>query len=162
MLTVVELWRHPVKSMQGIAAVAGQRSTYQTPTDPFDGEHDWASWQGPEQSFVDSTRTAVSLITTTTLRSWDHRRFRMNVVLAGADENDLVGQRIRLGTATLDVVKRVDRCVMVTRAQPGIDRDLDVLKSIIRDHDGDLGIGAIVIEPGVVQVGDLVEFYSPE
>ena len=49
---------------------------------------------------------------------------------------------------------------MVARAQPGVDRDLEVLKAINQDHGGNLGIGALVDQPGVVAVGDAVEVLS--
>ena len=132
-------------------------NTYETPIDPLDGEHEWASWQGPAGSFVDSTRTAVSLISSSSMRTWDHRRFRMNIVLDEPDDVALIGCRVRLGTAVLDVVKAVERCVMVTRPQPGLDRELDVLKTVNGEHGGNLGIGAIVVEPGAVHVGDTIE-----
>ena len=86
------------------------------------------------------------------------RRFRSNVVLDGAGEDELVGQRIRIGDVVLDVTKQIDRCVMVTRPQGnGIDRNLDVLKTINHDRAGNLAIGALVIEPGVIRLGDTVE-----
>jgi hypothetical protein len=44
---------------------------------------------------------------------------------------------------------------MTTRAQPGgVERDLDVLRTINRDRNGFLSVGALVIEPGAVRVGD--------
>lgn len=230
MLTVVSLWRHPVKSMQGhavdrvdvdergvvddrrwgvrdvatgnvltgrrapdllhaigglgtvtlptgettsddtvlsrwlgrpvelIGTADGVRSTYEVPLDPLDGEQQWASWEGPAASFVDSTKSAVTLVSTATLGDGDPRRFRMNVVLAGAttpdEEAALVGRRIKVGSVVLDVTKRVDRCVMVTRSQPGLDRDLEVLRRINVRHGGCLGVGALVVEPGSIAVGD--------
>jgi uncharacterized protein len=55
----------------------------------------------------------------------------------------------------LDVVQCVDRCVMVTRPQPGgIGRDNGVLKTIHRQRDGHLAIGALVARAGTVAVGD--------
>ena len=45
--------------------------------------------------------------------------------------------------------------MIVTRPQPGgIDRDLDVLRTIHRERAGNLGIGALVRTPGRVAVGD--------
>ena len=140
-----------------VGASSGERSTYEVPLDPLDGEQNWVSWQGPEASFVDSTKTAISLISAPMRRDWDPRRFRMNVVFDSSGDTTLVGRRVRLGTATLEVVKEVDRCVMVTRPQPGLDRDLDVLKSILADHGGNLGVGALVVEPGMIRIGDLLE-----
>jgi hypothetical protein len=54
---------------------------------------------------------------------------------------------------------QINRCVMVTRPQSGgIGRDLDVLRTINRERDGFLAVGAVVAVPGVVSVGDeLVE-----
>jgi hypothetical protein len=44
---------------------------------------------------------------------------------------------------------------MVTRPQPGgIERDLTVLKTIQHDRESYLAIGATVIQPGDVRVGD--------
>jgi hypothetical protein len=44
---------------------------------------------------------------------------------------------------------------MVTRPQPqGIERDLGVLRTIARERQNRLAIGALVSEPGTVRVGD--------
>jgi uncharacterized protein YcbX len=119
------------------------------------GEYDWDAFPGARGAFHDSCRTRVSLVSTGTLGPWDRRRFRANVVLDGAGEDALVGQRVWLGGAELDVVKQVDRCVMVTRPQPGgIGRDTGVLKTIHRERDGRLAIGALVTRAGTVAVGD--------
>ena len=63
---------------------------------------------------------------------------------SGSDEDGWVGTHASaIGATTLDVVKQIDRCVITTRPQPGgIDRDLDVLRTVNRDRDGNLGIGA--------------------
>ena len=119
------------------------------------GEYDWDAFSGARGAFHDSSRIRVSLVSTDTLGTWDRRRFRANVVLEGAGEDALVGRRVRLGGAELDVVKQVDRCVMVTQPQPGgIGRDTGVLKTIHRERDGFLAVGALVTRPGTVAVGD--------
>lgn len=59
-------------------------------------------------------------------------------------------------------MKRIDRCVMVTRTQPGgIDRDLGVLPTVLSECEGFLGVGALVACPGEVQVGDEVRDLGP-
>lgn len=127
---------------------------YENPMD-FEQESDWVSWQGPGQAWHDSTRSRVSLVSRSTLGDWEPQRFRANVVLEDGDGEDaLVGHEVRLGTAILDVKKQIDRCVMVTRPQPGIPADLDVLRAIHRERDGFLAIGALVVEAGHVAVGD--------
>ncbi len=124
-----------------------------------DFEHEatseWEPFDGADGAFHDNRAARVSLVSTTTIGSWDPRRFRANVLLEGEGEDALVGSRITLGQATLDVKKRIKRCVMVTRAQAGgVERDLDVLRTIARERDAQLAVGALVIDPGTVRVGD--------
>ena len=120
-----------------------------------EGESPWHAFDGSRGSFRDSERTAVSIVSEGSLGDWDRRRFRSNVVVSGGGEEALVGAMARLGAATLDVTKRVGRCVMVTREQPGlIDKDLGVLRAIHREREGCLAIGAVTVEGGLVSVGD--------
>jgi len=126
---------------------------------PLDADHDadWIVFDGAPGPFHDSARTRVSLVSTGTLGEWDRRRFRANVLLDGEGEDAFVGRTITIGDVHLDVVKRIGRCVMTTRAQPGgIERDLDVFKRINRERDGCLAIGALVARPGTIRVGDEV------
>ena len=129
--------------------------------DDDDADHDpaapWVQWNGPLGTFHDSTRTQVSIIGTETVGTWDMRRFRPNVVIAGTGEDEWVGRQLQLGDATVDVGKQIDRCVMTTRAQPGgIERDIDVLRTINRARANNLGVGALVVTPGAVRVGDTI------
>jgi uncharacterized protein YcbX len=126
---------------------------------PMDAEHDtdWIIFDGAPGPFHDSARTRVSLVSTGTLGAWDHRRFRANVLLDGAGEDGFVGTTIGIGDVELDVVKRVSRCVITTRPQPGgIERDLDVFTRINRERDGCLAIGALVARGGTLAVGNEV------
>lgn len=136
-----------------LQAAGAEGGVYENPLDT-EREADWVEWQGPGHAWHDSRRTRVSLVSDTTLGAWPAERFRANVLLAGADEDTLVGRTARLGSATLDVQKRIDRCVMVTRAQPGLAVDRDVLRTIHRERGGCLAIGALVTAPGSVAVGD--------
>lgn len=139
------------------AGAPGERA-YENPDD-FEHEDraQWRAFRGPQGGpFHDSAR--LSLVSTDTLGAWDRRRFRANVVLDGAGEDELVGARVRLGGAVLDVIDRMGRCVMTTRAQPGgLERDLDVLRTIARERDGRLAVAALVREAGAVRVGDRLE-----
>ncbi len=117
-------------------------------------------WDGPPGAFHDLESVRVSLVGTGTISAlgdWDLRRFRANIVLDGEVEDGLVGRRVRIGGATVDVLEPVVRCAVVTRPQPGIARDLDVLRTILRERGGNLAVGAVVAEPGPVRVGDVVE-----
>jgi hypothetical protein len=126
---------------------------------PLDADHDadWIVFDGAPGPFHDSARTRVSLVSTGTLGPWDRRRFRANVVLDGEGEDAFVGTTIAMGDVQLDVRKRIDRCVIITRPQPGeIERDLDVLRAVNRERQGCLAIGALVARGGTMGVGDEV------
>ncbi|MGY1735962.1 MOSC domain-containing protein [Geodermatophilus sp. SYSU D00684] len=150
---VLSDWLGKPVALRTAEAVRGPRQ-YEDPVDDEDGGP-WDAWEGASGAFHDSSRIRVSLVSTGTLGTWDRRRFRANVLLDGAGEDDLVGSTVRLGTAVLDVLKPVSRCVMVTRPQPGgIGRDTGVLKTVHREHGGTLAVGALVPVPGRVAVGD--------
>ena len=70
-------------------------------------------------------------------------------------EQGFIGRRIEVGAVVADVVKAIDRCVMTTRPQPGgIERDLDVLRTINAERRHPLGVGTLIVQPGAVTVGD--------
>jgi len=120
-----------------------------------EGASPWHAFDGSRGSFRDSERTAVSIVSETSLSGWDRRRFRSNIVVSGSGEDALVGTRVSLGGAVLTVTKQVGRCVMVTRPQPdGIEKDLGVLRTIHRERDGCIAVGAVMLEAGAVSVGD--------
>ena len=152
---VLSDWLGRPVALRAAADAPGERR-YESPQEVGEaGEYDWDAFSGARGAFHDSSRIRVSLVSAGTLGTWDRRRFRANVVLEGAGEDALVGRRVRLGDAELDVVKQVDRCVMVTRPQPGgIGRDNGVLKTIHRERDGCLAVGALVARTGTVAVGD--------
>ena len=134
------------------------RGTYEIAED-FEHEDtsNWITWQGPRGSFHDSNRTMVSLVSEAAMGEWDQRRFRINVIVDGDDEDTFIGGRIAVGSVVLEIVKPISRCVITTRPQPGgIERDLDVLRTINARRDGNLGIGGLVVETGRIAVGDEV------
>jgi uncharacterized protein len=141
---------------------ADRQPEYEFPVDPEDESGLWDIWSGPADVWHDSTRARVSILSTSSLRDWPVRRFRPNVLLDGADENRLVGQRVAIGSVVLDVTKRIDRCVMVTRPQPGgIHRELEVLRTVARESGGFLGVGALVAGPGAIELGDELKELGP-
>jgi len=116
---------------------------------------EWEEFVGAAGAFHDSPGARVSLVSQATIGSWDRRRFRSNVLLDGEGEDGLVGRRVALGDAVIDIGMRMERCVMTTRPQPGgIERDLQVLRTIARERDACLAVGGVVAQPGVVRVGD--------
>lgn len=129
---------------------------YENPADTeTEAESSWHPFDGSNGAFHDSGSAAVTVVSTGTLDGRERRRFRANVVVAGAGEDELVGRTVRLGGAALAVVEPIARCVMVTRAQPGgIEVDREVLRRIHRERGGVLSVGGTVAGPGRVRVGD--------
>ena len=123
----------------------------------------------PPGTFLDAL--PVHLLSTASLRAmrarhpegeWDVRRFRPTVLIAIDDDGEFpedtwIGSAVQVGAAEVTVVAPTVRCVMTTRAQPGLDRDLDIVKSVNRDHQSNLGVYGVVSRPGPVGVGDAVD-----
>ncbi len=162
----------PVRLVQ---ADTGSTAQFETQADETE-TGDWFQWEGPEGSFHDSGQARISLVSASTFRDWSRRRFRLNVVLDADGDVELIGHKVSVGGAGLTITKPIERCVMVTRPQPeyvefpdadrsgadpAIARDLGVLKTINRDHNSCLGIGATVDRPGLLAVGDEV-LVSPD
>lgn len=115
----------------------------------------WEAFEGAAGPFHDSSHARVSLVSTETISGWDRRRFRPNVLLQGAGEDALIASTVAIGEATLHIAGKIQRCVMVTRPQPGgIDRDLSVLRTIARERAACLAVGALTTRAGIVRVGD--------
>ncbi len=137
----------------------GLAGRYESAGDPeHEASSPWRTWEGPAGSFHDAA--PLSLIAKGSLRSWDVRRFRPNVVLDVAREGaeaDLLDRDVALGTAVLRMVAPIGRCVMITRPQPGgIDRDMDALRTVARERGNLVGVYAMVVRPGRIAVGDRV------
>jgi uncharacterized protein len=124
-------------------------------------------WTLPAGRFVDVF--PLLLLTTATLREgqrlhpggvWDVRRFRPNVLIEtdedGWPEDAWVGQDVQIGDVGAHGMDRCDRCTMITRPQPGLERDVDLFKGLKREHNAQLGTWAAVRAPGVLRVGDPV------
>jgi len=108
------------------------------------------------------------------LDALDHRRFRANLILSGADrphqEDEWIGREIGVGNVRLHVVGPIPRCAVTTRDPDTGKRDADMLREIRRYRgmavmdDGERGIPfgvyARVVSPGQVAVGDPVHVES--
>ncbi len=156
---------------------------YENPSDPEDETARWDPFDGSSGAFHDSGRAALSLLTRASVGSWDPRRFRANLLLERDADTDSTGRpatsnpgyetdvkgatprpeserayadrRVEVGEVVLDVNTPLQRCVMTTRPQPGgLGHDLDVLRTIHRECGGRLAMGALVVRPGRISVGD--------
>jgi uncharacterized protein YcbX len=94
---------------------------------------------------------------------WNIRRFPPNFHIetdAGLDglvENDWLGKKLRIGDATLEITEPTVRCGMTVRPQKGLAFDKTILRTVCKEGNQCLGVGAHVREPGEVCQGDIVE-----
>lgn len=96
----------------------------------------------------------------------DPRRFRPNLVVTvpearGLPEIDWCGGQLEIGSARLEVVMPMVRCVMTTCAQPGLASAPEIMRSLVRETRQDLGVGVRVLEAGEIHVGDEVMLRLP-
>ena len=125
-------------------------------------------WTMPKGRFVDAF--PVLVMTTAGLRGgaaahasgvWDVRRFRPNVLIQvdgeGWLEDAWAERLLSVGSTQLVPRRRCIRCTMVNRAQPGLERDVNIYKTLHRTHGGEAGMWTQVVQPGVISEGDSVQ-----
>ena len=130
----------------------------------------------PEESFFDLF--PLSVIASSTLArlaelqpgsDFDVRRFRMNVLVetsaSGFVDNGWVGRQLAIGGGVrVNVALPDPRCVMPSLAQPGLERDGNVLRALARHNRLDVGgmrypcagVYGIAESRGTVRAGDEV------
>ena len=131
----------------------------------------------PEGSFFDLF--PLSVITTSTIdrleelqpgSRFDARRFRMNLVVDGAEagfaENAWIGRSLQVGdSAQLAIALPDPRCVMTNLAQEDLPRDPQILKTLAQHNRLDVagaglypcaGVYATALSPGTIHTGDSV------
>jgi len=88
----------------------------------------------------------------------DHRRFRANLYLEGLEPDDelrWVGRRLQVGSAELEVVKRCERCMVITLDPDSNAATPALLRVLTQTSDTCMGVYCRVTRPGQVSVGDL-------
>jgi uncharacterized protein YcbX len=92
----------------------------------------------------------------------DVRRFRPNLLVdiqgaQGLPEQEWIGKRLKIGNAILQVVMACMRCVMTTRGFADLPEDPEVMRKLVKETDGNLGVYASVEASGQVRKGDPIE-----
>ncbi len=122
----------------------------------------------PAGTFFDCA--PIHLITTATLERlaaiapnprFDVARFRPNFVIdcpdspAGFIENDWVGRTLSIGDEVrMHVIRPAARCVMTTLRQGDLPKDPDVLRTLVQNNQGNVGVYATVALGKTVRRGD--------
>ncbi len=116
----------------------------------------------------------ISLISTETVERLgeivemplDVRRFRPNLVMSTADgtpffEDSLVGSTVRVGTARMRIDKRDGRCVVIAIDPDSGERTPSILKAVVTEREGCLGVYGSIVQPGQLAVGDAIVLETP-
>jgi uncharacterized protein len=155
-----------------------RRSVVETQVD-LDDDTQLAEFSTRPGVFFDSC--SLNLLSTTSLAAasalypagiWGVERFRPNVLIEtepsitevstdeegkpGFVDDELVGFLVTLGAVEIVVMKRCDRCVMITRPVGQYERDRALLRTLSRFHGNELGLDAMVNGAGQVILGDAV------
>jgi len=120
----------------------------------------------PPGTFVDLapvhmlTATSLATIGAEVGDALDVRRFRPNIFVAlDSPEEDLpeshwVGAHVVIGDVTLDVRMPTVRCVVPSRAQPGLEVNRQITRAVAGKAQRCLGVYCSVERTGAVRVGD--------
>ena len=109
------------------------------------------------------TRTSLaSLGAAQPTSRFDSRRFRPNFLIdsmesSGFPENAWVGRRLRVGQAIFRVTVECPRCLMTTLAFSDLPKDPKIMRALVKQNAGNLGVYANVEVAGPVVQGDGVE-----
>lgn len=114
------------------------------------------------------------LLTQTSLQSlaaaqpdsrFDPRRFRPNLLVESSERDGYpevgwVGKHVRVGEVVLQVAMECPRCVMTTHALADLPKDPKIMRTLVKENGGNIGVYCSVETPGVVHEGDRVEIVS--
>jgi uncharacterized protein YcbX len=102
----------------------------------------------------------LSLLTTGSVEALraglDHRRFRPNILVEGAGEDEWVGRTLQIGGMRMRVDQHDERCVVVNVDPETTERDPSILRKIAQERDSRFGVYGSVVAPGRIAVGDPV------
>jgi len=140
---------------------------HEFPAAVTEGEGEPVLWEPGTEAYFD--RAPLHLITTSTLdtfqslapeSSFQRARFRPNFLVEAGEngfiEDDWVGKDVMLGSLKCQVLDKKPRCVMVTRAQDGLSQDIEIIRTVLRNNDGNAGVELRAFEIGTLDRGDKV------
>ena len=94
---------------------------------------------------------------------FDQRRFRANLLLniEGSNEpfpeQSWIGKELHIGEVVLKIIDTCPRCSMTTHATGDLPRDTEVMRHLVSEAEGNLGIYAKVISGGSISKSQSVE-----
>ena len=127
-------------------------------------------FESPPGTYFDAF--PLLLLTETSLQSmqekapdsqFDVRRFRPNFVISDCGssvafpEKEWCGHRLKIGEAIVEVTVDCPRCVMTTHGFEDLPKDPGIMRALVRESGGMLGVYAKMEKIGRVRVGDSIE-----
>ena len=94
--------------------------------------------------------------------AFDEKRFRANFILDVRGSKDRfpeqawIGKELHMGDVVLKVIDTCPRCSMTTHATDTLPRDTDIMRHLVTEADGNLGVYAKVICGGTIAQGQTV------
>lgn len=94
--------------------------------------------------------------------AFDEKRFRANFILDVEGSTDRfpeqawIGKELRIGEVVLKVIDTCPRCSMTTHATDTLPRDTDIMRHLVTEAEGNLGVYAKVVRSGTVTQGQTV------
>jgi uncharacterized protein YcbX len=124
----------------------------------------------PKRDFFDedvvhiiASGTLAHLRTLQPSADFDSRRFRANILIdTGSEDDGFIEDRWLDGVLEIGDAVRINwmrpaiRCVMTTHSQPGLRRDMSILRTAAQHHEAYVGVFAAVAATGRIRVGDPV------
>lgn len=122
-----------------------------------------------DQAMTDTDYQSISLINLASHRAVEEKldreisplRWRGNILLDGWEpwaEMGLIGRRVRIGTAELEIRENITRCMATTASTRTGEKDADTLGVLNRDFNHqELGVYAVVTGSGDIQQGNKIE-----
>ena len=93
---------------------------------------------------------------------FDVRRFRPNILVEteepGFPENNWVGRRGEVGAAIIKVEVECPRCVMTTHGFSDLPKDPKIMRHLVKENSGNLGVYLSIEQPGVIAIGDSIRW----
>ena len=87
----------------------------------------------------------------------DECRFRANIVIdCDLYDENLIGKVLKIGNVELKVLKKTERCRMVSMAQGNLNDDPKILREIAQSYNLNFGVYASVVTKGLIGAADTV------
>ncbi|MFK7895749.1 MAG: MOSC domain-containing protein [Myxococcota bacterium] len=93
----------------------------------------------------------------------DIRRFRPSLLIDTDEpgpfpEQAWIGRRLQIGGAVLKVQMTCARCIMTTHGFADLAKDAQIMRTLVKEAEGNLGVYVSIEEPGAIRAGDPICF----